>query len=241
MLIRHRGGNVYRTMFCKIYLGGTTIRAFIFDMDGVIIDSHSVAYQLLCETANKFGCSLTIQEIKTWGSLSARQFWKRVKDQYGLTDDISVLISSYDEEREISLYCGMEPVPGVRDFLQDLKINNIKTALATSASRKRMNAVIDLFGLRSLFDELVCDEEVSASKPDPQIFLLASQKLSVGPTKCVVVEDSENGKIATKRAGMRCLGFKGLQHVKENMEGSDMIFYSFYDLRIENLTKLLRV
>ena len=214
------------------------MKAVIFDMDGVIIDSHSVACQLLCDAANKFGCKLTIEEIKQWGSLSSRQFWKRVKDEWHLPHDISVLMNSYDEDREIELYKGMELISGVRSFLQEVKANQLKTALATSASKMRMNAVVDLFGLHSLFDEFICDEEVSASKPDPQIFLLASQKLSLQPSECVVVEDSENGKIAAKRAGMRCLGFKGLPHVKENMEGADIIFHSFHDLKIEHLKKL---
>jgi HAD superfamily hydrolase (TIGR01509 family) len=219
--------------------GESAIKAIIFDMDGVIIDSHSVAYPLLCEAANKYGCNFTVEEIKKWGSLSSRQFWNRVKDECNLPHDISVLMKSYDQEREIKLYKGMEPIPGVRNFLQELKSHQIKTALATSASKKRMDAVINLFGLHSLFDEFVCDEEVFASKPDPQIFLLASQKLSVSPVECVVIEDSENGKIAAKKAGMRCLGFNGLPHVQENMEGSDLVFFSFMDLKIENLKKLV--
>ncbi|QHW29374.1 HAD family phosphatase [Paenibacillus rhizovicinus] len=207
-------------------------------MDGVIIDSHLVAYQLLCEAANKFGCNLTIEEIKKWGSLSSRQFWARVKEEYHLPHDISVLINSYDQDREIELYIGIEPIRGVKDFLHELKINQIKTALATSASKKRMNAVLEFFQLHSLFDEVVCDEEVLTSKPDPQIFLLASEKISVEPAECVVIEDSENGKIAAKKAGMKCFGFKGLPHVQENMEESDLIFFDFDDLRVEELKKL---
>lgn len=213
------------------------IKAIIFDMDGVIIDSHSVAYQLLCETANTFVCNLTIEEIKTWGSLSSRQFWTKVKELYNLPHDISLLIKSYNQDREIELYKSMEPVPGVKEFLHDIKRNQVKTALATSASKKRMEAVIYLFGLHTLFDVIVCDEEVVASKPDPQIFLLASQKLAVEPAECLVIEDSENGKIAAKKAGMKCLGFKGLSHVKENMEGSDMLFFSFKELNIKELQK----
>ncbi|NOU94406.1 HAD-IA family hydrolase [Paenibacillus sp. LMG 31456] len=213
------------------------IKAIIFDMDGVIIDSHSVAYQLLCETANTFGCNLTIEKIKIWGSLSSRQFWTRVKEQYNLPHDISLLITSYNQDREIELYKFMEPVPGVKEFLHDIKRNQVKIALATSATKKRMDAVIDLFGLRTLFDVIVCDEEVVASKPDPQIFLLASQKLAVEPVECLVIEDSENGKIAAKKAGMKCLGFKGLSHVNENMEGSDMLFFSFNELNIKELQK----
>jgi len=80
------------------------LEAVIFDMDGVIIDSHSVAYQLLCATANQFGCNLTIEEIKTWGSLSSRQFWHRVKEEYNLPHELSELISSYDINKEIERY-----------------------------------------------------------------------------------------------------------------------------------------
>jgi phosphoglycolate phosphatase-like HAD superfamily hydrolase len=72
------------------------IEAVIFDMDGVIIDSHSVARGLLCKCANQFGCQLTPEEVSAWGSLSSRQFWQRVKDQFGLVEELSVLISSYD-------------------------------------------------------------------------------------------------------------------------------------------------
>lgn len=197
-----------------------------------------VAYQLLCEAANKYGCNLTIEEIKKWGSLSSRQFWIRVKEEHNLPHNISVLIDSYDQDREIELYKGMDPIQGVRELLLEFKKNQIKTALATSASKKRMNAVIDIFQLHLLFDEVVCDEEVLASKPDPQIFLLASQKISVEPADCVVIEDSENGKIAAKKAGMRCIGFKGLPHVQENLEGSDIIIYDFNDLKVKKLIEL---
>ncbi|MCR8630295.1 HAD family hydrolase [Paenibacillus radicis (ex Xue et al. 2023)] len=213
------------------------IKGIIFDMDGVIIDSHSVAYQLLCETANTFGCNLTIEEIKTWGSLSSTQFWTKVKEQFILPHEISLLIKSYNQDREIELYKFMEPVPGVKEFLYDIKRNQVKTALATSASKKRMDAVINLFGLHTLFDVIVCDEDVVASKPDPQIFLLASEKLAVEPVECLVIEDSENGKIAAKKANMKCLGFKGLSHVKENMDGSDLLFFSFNELNIKELQK----
>src|SRR5690554_6563086 len=113
------------------------MEAVIFDMDGVIIDSHSVALGLLCETANKFGCDLTIEEIKTWGSLSSKQFWQRVKNQFNLPFEVSELINSYDSEKEISKYEEIGLISGVYDLLLDLKKYNIKTTLATSASRSR--------------------------------------------------------------------------------------------------------
>ncbi|MFC3769098.1 HAD-IA family hydrolase [Paenibacillus sp. GCM10012303] len=213
------------------------IQAFLFDMDGVIIDSNSVAYELLSEAARSYDCSITADEIKSWGSLSSRQFWSIVKERYNLPHDLSTLIGSYNQDREIELYASMQPVPGVLPFLLECKEHGMKTALATSASRKRMDAVLDLFGLRDLFDVTVCDEEVAASKPDPQIFLLASDKLQINPRECIVIEDSRNGWLAAKQAGMKCLGFKGLSHVDEDMTGADLQFHQFQELSVEGLVR----
>lgn len=213
--------------------------AVIFDMDGVIIDSHSVAYNLLCATANAFGCPVAVDEVKSWGSLSSRQFWKKVKDDYGLPQDLSELMKSYDQDKENQMYKDMAPIKGVVQFLKQLQKNKIQTALATSATMKRMQAVMDLFELHPYFEAVVCDEEVTKSKPDPQIFLLASQKLSVKPNRCIVIEDSENGKVAAKSAGMKCIGFKGLPHVNENMDGCEMIITDFDDLKIDHFIQLL--
>jgi haloacid dehalogenase superfamily, subfamily IA, variant 3 with third motif having DD or ED/haloacid dehalogenase superfamily, subfamily IA, variant 1 with third motif having Dx(3-4)D or Dx(3-4)E len=205
------------------------MEAVIFDMDGVLIDSHSIAIRLLCEAANRYGCSLTSDEIRTWGSLSSRQFWNKVKDDFQLPHELNELIQSYDVDREIELYKELELIPGVRDLLNDLRQRGIKTALATSASSKRMNAVLDIFKIRDRFDHCVCDDEVKASKPNPQIFLLAASKLRVDPSVCVVIEDSRNGLLAAKAAGMKCIGFKGLAHVHENMAGADLIVTDFND------------
>jgi beta-phosphoglucomutase len=214
------------------------MRAVIFDMDGVIIDSHSVAARLLCESANSYGCNLTIEEIKRWGSLSSRQFWQKVKDQYKLTQNTEELILTYDVDREINLYKEIGLISGVRRLLDTLKENDIRTALATSASRKRMNAVLDNFHLGKLFDKCLCDEDVARSKPHPEIFLKAGIALSVRPEECIVIEDSENGKQAALCAGMKCVGYKGLKHVDEDMSGCHLLVDNFNELDIPILRGL---
>jgi HAD superfamily hydrolase (TIGR01509 family) len=216
------------------------MKAVIFDMDGVIIDSHSVAYQLLREAANRYGCNLSINEIKQWGSLSSCQFWQRVKEEYRLPQDITELMNTYDVDREISLYKEIGLIPGVRRLLEDLKENEINTALATSASRKRMNAVLEMFNLDVLFDKCLCDEDVSVSKPNPEIYLKASLGLSIQPDNCVVIEDSKNGKIAAQRAGMKCIGFKGLKHVNEDMSGCQLVVDDFRGLNTIKLKELFK-
>jgi len=93
------------------------VEAIIFDMDGVLIDSHSVSTQMLCETANEYGCNLTIHEVYSWGSLSSRQFWSKVKATYNLSQELNELINSYDVDREIEKYKSIGLIPGVREVL----------------------------------------------------------------------------------------------------------------------------
>lgn len=213
------------------------MEAVIFDMDGVIIDSHSIAVRLLRETANGYGCTLTHEEIRSWGSLSSRQFWTKVKDDFHLPQGLNELIHSYNVDREIELYREIELIPGIRDLLIVLRERGIKTALATSASRKRMNAVLDIFEISECFDQCVCDDEVIASKPAPEIFVLAASKLEIAPSRCVVIEDSRNGLKAAKAAGMKCVAFKGLAHVQENMDGADLILTEFSRSTIDEIER----
>lgn len=215
------------------------MKAVIFDMDGVIIDSHSVAYRLLCESANKFGCNLTVDEIKQWGSLSSRQFWQIIKEKYSLSQQLDELIHTYDVDREISLYKEIGLITGIVELLEDLKENRIIAALATSASSKRMNAVLEMFNLKRFFEKCLCDEDVSFSKPNPEIYLKASIVLSIPPNECIVIEDSKNGKIAAQRAGMKCVGFTGLKHVNEDMSGCDLIIDNFNEINANKLKETL--
>jgi beta-phosphoglucomutase-like phosphatase (HAD superfamily) len=145
------------------------IEAVIFDMDGVIIGSHKVAYDLLTEAANKYGADITKNDIISWGSLSSRQFWKKMKDEYHLPDSVDFYISHYDRDEEISRYKSIGLISGIPELIKGLKLANIKIALATSASRYRMSAVIKIEDLKSNFDCFVCDEDVSESKPNPEI------------------------------------------------------------------------
>ncbi len=112
-------------------------------------------------------------------------------------------------------------------YHDDLIENKIPTALATSASRRRMNAVLNLYNLQDKFPVKLCAEDVKESKPNPTIFLLAAQRLNVNPRQCVVIEDSTRGLIAAKRAGMLCVGYKGLPHVQQDMTQADLIVTDF--------------
>ena len=211
------------------------IQAVIFDMDGVIIDSHAIALSLLCEAAAQYGVRLTEQQIQSWGSLSSRQFWTKVKNDYQLETDIDILRTSYDTEREIAKYAEIGLIDGILPVIQTCKSLSIGLALATSASRKRMQAVLELFDLEPFFDVVLCDEDVSKSKPDPEIFLKAARTLGVEPETCLVIEDSQNGIIAAKEANMTTVGYNGSPYTSEHLE-PDYLVSDFTQLDIRKIT-----
>ena len=101
---------------------------------------------------------------------------------------------------------GIELLPGVRGWLERLKRQGWLQAVATSAPRENIEAIMPALGLSAYFDAVAAAEDVTVGKPDPQIFLFAARKLGVEPSACVVVEDAPAGLEAARRAGMRNVG-----------------------------------
>jgi HAD superfamily hydrolase (TIGR01509 family) len=110
--------------------------------------------------------------------------------------------------REIVLTRGVEPLPGVCYWLSRLKDDRWHQALASSASLLNVQAILEGLNLSDFFDTIVSAEDVQTGKPDPEVFLLAAARLSVVPSRCVVVEDAPAGIDAAQRAGMRAIGVR---------------------------------
>ena len=211
------------------------IEAVIFDMDGVIMDSHAIAQELLCHTAQRFGAPISIEEVKSFGALSSHQFWSAVKAKYGLPEAVEFYVAEYDDREEVKMYRDQGPIEGITDLIVDLHSHRIRLGLATSASRYRMMAVVNMFQLQTYFDAFICGEDVSNCKPDPEVFLTTAARLGAVPECCVVVEDSRNGLIAAKAAGMKCIAFTGSPNVEENLEGAELIIDNFSSISVDDV------
>lgn len=185
------------------------LQAVIFDMDGVLIDTHRCAYAVLIECAAQFGVSLTLDEVMRWGSMSGRQFWTKVKADYQLHESVEVLMRSYDYDREISFYSDIGLMPGVSDFIEMLYKRGMLLGLATSAERLRIQAVFDLGLNASYFNAIVSASDVARHKPDPECYLKSCGILQVAPERTLVIEDSSNGANAARGAGCKLAAFHG--------------------------------
>jgi len=212
--------------------------AVIFDMDGVIIDSQAAANRALVEAAARHGVRLNVAELEDLVGASKEQFWTYVRTRYGLPEPIAFYAASYDEDQEIASYDETLLAPGLYALFAELRAANVQIALSTSASRKRMNAVIEMFELAPWLDVAICCEDVTRQKPAPDLFLSAAAALGVAPNQCVVIEDSAPGILAARSAGMPVVGFLAYAGPASLRQGAHSYLNSFEGLGFAELQQL---
>ena len=209
------------------------IKAVIFDMDGVIIDSEPLHYKVFMDyTKNKFGLTISDEEYKTFIGTTNFHMYSTLKEKYFIEGELTQLIEEYEEKCNEFFMSSKtrKPIQGVDILVKNLHHNKIKLALASSSPRKSINMVLDMFDMNQFFDVKVSGREVKNSKPAPDIFLRAAELLNVNPEECLVFEDSQNGVAAAKAAGMKCIAFDNPHSGKQNLSRADMIIENFAEV-----------
>jgi HAD superfamily hydrolase (TIGR01509 family) len=216
------------------------IRAVIFDMDGVVIDSHPAhreAWHSFLRTLHRDVCDKELDYILDGrkredilrhflGSVSLRQL-----RQYGKQKDTFFQKQTHQ----------IQPMPGVVEFLEHLRRQRVPLGIATSASEKRTYSTLERLKLCQYFTAIITANDVVASKPDPAIYQLACQSLSVPPMEALAIEDAFSGVQAAKAAGLRCVGIPGDQDGRRLLEaGADVILQSLCGVTLKALEHQLR-
>ncbi len=205
-------------------------QAVLFDMDGVVVDNlpyHVDAWLLFCERKNiPLTREIFYQELNGMNSKDTFEwFYKREMSRA----EIEVL----EEEKELiyrDFYRDhINPAPGLLEFLQTLRSNGIKTALATSAGPGNIDFILDGLGIRDQFDAIIGGAEVRKGKPDPEIYVKAASLVGVEPAQCWVIEDSLQGIAAGQSAGMRVIGIT-TSHSPAELAHTDVVRPNFRQL-----------
>jgi beta-phosphoglucomutase len=185
------------------------IKACIFDLDGVLVDTakyHFIAWKKL---ADELGIGFTEHDNEKLKGVSRM-------DSLDIILTLGNVTLSHEEKEKladrknkwfvdyVNKMTPEEVFPGVVELLSSLQKNGINVGLASSS--KNAPAVLQLLNINHLFEAVVDGTMVRNAKPDPEIFLLAAEKLKVAPADCIVFEDAEAGVEAAKRAGMKCVG-----------------------------------
>ena len=194
------------------------IRTVIFDMDGVLFDTEKVYLDVWTKVCEKYGYKMT-KEIYCKVIATGRENVKRVfKKEFGDNIPIEEMYKEKDNNLAIELEKCIPVKDGAYELLRHLKKKNYKLALATSASKERMEKQLNEADFRDLFNEVVCRDEVRETKPNPEIFLKAANKLSVNPKECIVIEDSLAGVKAAHRGNMIPIHVVDLKEVDEEIK-----------------------
>lgn len=184
-------------------------QAYLFDMDGVLVDNCQYHVRAWLEFAKRRGGRLTEAQVIAWMGSPARDYLARMFDG-PLADE---QVASFAEEKE-SIYrelyrSQLKPREGLIDLLQNAKKAGIPCAVVTGGSKSNVDFILDGLDIRGCFDCVVDASQYERGKPAPDCYLQAAAKLGVAPEKCVVFEDALNGIEAAHAAGMRVVALVG--------------------------------
>lgn len=213
------------------------IAACIFDLDGVIVDTAVYHFKAWKRLANELGFNFTeaqneklkgvsrvrsLELILEWGGIE-----KSAEEQHEL--------ATRKNEWYVDMIHHMTPeeiLPGAKELLESLRAAGIKTALGSAS--KNAGVILDKVGILPLFDVVIDGNMVSASKPDPEVFLKGAEALGAAPEQCIVFEDAIAGVEAGKAGGMKVVGI-GEQSV---LNEADLVVSGLQEINIQTLTNL---
>lgn len=213
-------------------------KAFIFDLDGVIVDTAKYHYLAWKELAEKLGFDFTLEQNELLKGVSRIRSLEILLDlgKVHLEEDIKTKLLTEKNEQYLKYIAKMdreEILPGITDVLHYLKSSQIPFALGSASKNARL--ILERLDLINLFDVIVDGNDVSTAKPDPEVFLIAAQKLGVLPEDCFVVEDAQAGIEAANRAGMTSLGIGDKSVLKE----SNFVLEDTSKLTIDYISQLM--
>lgn len=232
---------IFRHQFKRLHKKETklmySIRACLFDLDGVLVDTakyHFLAWQRL---AAELGFAFTEQDNEKLKGVSRMASLDILLKVGGIELDDSKKQELAERKNEwyveyISQMDASEILPGALGFLQQCREAGVKTALGSAS--KNAALILRNTGLTPYFDAIIDGTHTSRAKPDPEVFLLGARKLGIDPKACLVFEDAEAGIEAARRAGMRCVGIGAA----ETLGAADLVIPSLESMTLPMIEKL---
>jgi beta-phosphoglucomutase len=191
----------------QVLITGIMLRAVLFDMDGVLVDSEPFICRAAIAMFRERGLSVSAYDFLPFVGTGENRYIGGVAEKYGFPLDLP-----RDKARTYEIYeqitaGALDPLPGTLDFIGLCRKRGLKMAVATSADEIKMIINLKEIGMPiSYFDATINGLQIKNKKPHPDIYLRAATLLGVDPCECLVVEDAPSGLAAGKAAGARCLG-----------------------------------
>lgn len=208
------------------------IKAVIFDMDGLMIDSERVTFDGYVLECGKLGKTIDEAFYRKLLGLPVPSIYQTFRDEFGSSFPIEEIMKTvHGYVKQVFEEKGVPLKPGLTELLKYLKSHGYKTIVATSSTRDRVDRILDSSGLTEYYDDSICGNEVQKGKPDPEIFLKACEKLGVKPSEAIVLEDSETGILAASSAAIPVICVPDMKYPeKEFAEKTAVIADSLNDV-----------
>jgi HAD superfamily hydrolase (TIGR01509 family) len=215
------------------------IKAVLFDFDGVVVQSEPLHMRTFLELLAPYG--ITVPE-KRWyrefAGTGSRHIFEVLVKERGLGLDVDDLVAKRKEAYEAHVRAGeLKETPGVRDFISLLRKRGIRAAIVSGSHKTNVQAALDTLSLQGRFDIIVSGDDLPLRKPDPGPFLHAAGMLGIEPASCLVIEDSNSGCEAARRAGMKLAWLK--PPIGMPSQAADAVISDFSGANLKKLEKLL--
>jgi len=215
------------------------IQTVIFDMDGVIVDTEPVHNYAYFQHFAELNINVTEEMFTSFMGNSTRNTFQKLKELFSIDLEVEDLIQrkrtifndAFDNKEDLEL------LEGVEKLIKDLYENGIQLIVASSAAKVTIDRVFKRFNLHQYFSHIVSGEDFPNSKPHPAIFEFAANLSIASKENCIVIEDSTNGIIAAKAAGIFCIGYNSENSKLQDLSKADVVINHFDELSFEKISK----
>lgn len=216
------------------------IKTVIFDMDGVIVDTEPVHHFAYNQLFKQLQIEISPALYASFTGNSTKNIFEKLKTEFKLTQDVETLVNlkrelfndAFDHKEDLYL------LDGVEQLIQELHSEGMQLILASSSATVTINRIFNRFNLFRYFSHIVSGEDFPKSKPHPAIFLKAVELSKVSELECIVIEDSTNGILAAKAAGIYCIGYDSVNSKLQDYSSADQIITNFRELNYQKIANL---
>lgn len=212
--------------------------AFIFDMDGVIVDNAEYHYDAWEEFCRRKGYEYRRGDSRYWFGNTNREILEKVMGRKPTPEEVAALGEEKEAIYRELIAPDLQPVRGLEPLLKEMKAQGYSVAMATSAPSENVDFVLGRLGIRHYFDPIVDASGVKNGKPSPEIYLKAARLLGMEPGNCLVFEDAIAGIRSARNAGMKVVGLITTLEADE-LEGTELNIVDFTQVNMNQLTAIL--
>ena len=210
-------------------------------MDGVIVDTEPVHHYAYLQHFKALNIDVSPELYASFTGNSTKNIYEKLKSQFELCQNVQDLVETkrllfndaFDSKEDLYL------LEGVLDLIQDLHQNGMQLVLGSSSAKVTIDRIFKRFDLHQYFSHIVSGEDFPQSKPHPAIFQFAAQISNTDVSNCIVIEDSTNGVLAAKAAGIYCVGYDSVNSKMQDYSKANQVIGHFSELNFEVIRKIV--